>query len=93
MKRTLLGLATATIAGLAVTAPVTLMAGPASAGGDFGPNTCLEGYVWREARTGRRRVRDARDPHADPRRQRRQGVPLDLRPVRPAHLRHRVRLA
>lgn len=51
MKRTLLGLATATIAGLAVIAPVTLMAGPASAGGDFGPDTCLEGYVWREART------------------------------------------
>ncbi|GAB3139473.1 hypothetical protein [Microbispora hainanensis] len=52
MKRTLLGLAAATISGLAVTAPVTLMAGPASAGGDFGPSTCLEGYVWREARTG-----------------------------------------
>ncbi|WP_133305970.1 hypothetical protein [Microbispora triticiradicis] len=52
MKRTLLGLAAATIAGLAVTAPVTLMAGPAAATGDFGPDTCLQGYVWREARTG-----------------------------------------
>lgn len=52
MKRTLLGLAAATIAGLAVTVPVTLLAGPASAGGDYGPDTCLEGYVWREARAG-----------------------------------------
>src|SRR5690349_16650518 len=33
MKRTLLGLAAAAIAGLAVTVPVSLMAGPASAGG------------------------------------------------------------
>ncbi|WP_432923062.1 hypothetical protein ACQPZZ_25840 [Microbispora sp. CA-135349] len=50
MKRPLLALATAAISGLVVTAPVTLMAGPASAGGDYGPDTCLEGYVWREAR-------------------------------------------
>ncbi|GAA1256122.1 hypothetical protein GCM10009677_02800 [Sphaerisporangium rubeum] len=49
MKRTLLGLAAvATLAGagLAVTAP----AASATAGGDYGPDTCLEGYVWREAR-------------------------------------------
>ncbi|MEW9529685.1 hypothetical protein [Microbispora sp. NPDC049125] len=52
MKRTLLGLAAAAIAGLAVTAPLTIMAGPASATGDYGPDTCREGYVWREARTG-----------------------------------------
>ncbi|MEU7883943.1 hypothetical protein AB0B54_00435 [Microbispora bryophytorum] len=49
MKRTLLGLAAAAISGLAVTVPVTLMAGPASASGDYGPDTCVEGYVWREA--------------------------------------------
>ncbi|ETK32725.1 hypothetical protein [Microbispora sp. ATCC PTA-5024] len=52
MKRTLLGLAAAAIAGLGVTVPATIMAGPASATGDFGPDTCLQGYVWREARTG-----------------------------------------
>ncbi|GIH68335.1 hypothetical protein [Sphaerimonospora thailandensis] len=51
MKRTLTGLAAAAIAGLAVTAPLTLMAGPASAT-DYGPDTCLQGYVWREARVG-----------------------------------------
>ncbi|GGO14259.1 hypothetical protein [Microbispora bryophytorum] len=49
MKRTLLGLAAAAISGLAVTVPVTLMAGPASASGDYGPDTCVEGYIWREA--------------------------------------------
>lgn len=43
MKRTLLGLAAAAIM-------TTLMASPASAEGDYGPDTCLEGYVWRESR-------------------------------------------
>jgi hypothetical protein len=50
MKRTLLGLAAAAIAGLAVTVPATLLATPASATGDYGPDTCLQGFVWREAR-------------------------------------------
>ncbi len=48
MKRTLLGLAVAAVAGLSV---ITLPSASASAAtGDFGPDTCLEGYVWREAR-------------------------------------------
>jgi hypothetical protein len=41
MKRTLL--AAAVIMGMSVVAI------PASADGDYGPDTCLEGYVWREA--------------------------------------------
>jgi hypothetical protein len=47
MKRTLLGLATAAVAGLTIVVP----AGAAHASGDYGPDTCLEGYVWREARS------------------------------------------
>ncbi|MCT9935388.1 hypothetical protein N5079_34820 [Planotetraspora sp. A-T 1434] len=57
MKRTLLGLAATVIAAAAAAVPATLMATPASATtasaattGDFGPDTCLQGYVWREAR-------------------------------------------
>ncbi|GAA3801381.1 hypothetical protein GCM10022226_21360 [Sphaerisporangium flaviroseum] len=47
MKRTLLGLAVAAVAGLTVTIPAT---SASAATGDFGPDTCREGYVWREAR-------------------------------------------
>ncbi|MEV7013608.1 hypothetical protein [Streptosporangium sp. NPDC051022] len=58
MKRTLLGLTVTALAALSVAVP----AGPASASastsastsasatGDYGPDTCLQGYVWREAR-------------------------------------------
>ncbi|RGA04521.1 hypothetical protein DI270_013655 [Microbispora triticiradicis] len=41
----------------------------------------------------RRRLRHVGDPDADPGRQRREGLPLDLRRVRPAHLHDRLRLA
>jgi hypothetical protein len=37
---------------LAVTGAVVVTADSASAVGDYGPNTCLEGYVWREAFPG-----------------------------------------
>ncbi|GII88010.1 hypothetical protein Ssi03_60000 [Sphaerisporangium siamense] len=48
MKRTLLGLAAAaTLAGPAVTVPAV---SASAATGDFGPDTCRQGYVWREAR-------------------------------------------
>ncbi|WP_214411727.1 hypothetical protein [Sphaerisporangium fuscum] len=47
MKRTLLGLAVAAVAGLSITVPAT---SASAASGDFGADTCLEGYVWREAR-------------------------------------------
>ncbi|MFC4533363.1 hypothetical protein [Sphaerisporangium dianthi] len=47
MKRTLLGLAVAAVAGLSVTVPAT---SASAASGDFGPDTCREGFVWREAR-------------------------------------------
>ncbi|WP_067128000.1 hypothetical protein [Microtetraspora malaysiensis] len=47
MKRTALGLATTAIAGLAVLPAV--VATPASAA-VYGPDTCVQGYVWREAR-------------------------------------------
>ncbi|MFJ2031969.1 hypothetical protein [Streptosporangium sp. NPDC087985] len=47
MKRVALGLAATAIAGLAAL-PVTVIATPASAAG-YGPDTCLQGYVWREA--------------------------------------------
>ncbi|MGI5490918.1 hypothetical protein [Microtetraspora malaysiensis] len=52
MKRTALGLATAAIAGLSLAVPAAILAAPASAATpDPGPETCLQGYVWREART------------------------------------------
>ncbi|WP_433216174.1 hypothetical protein [Microtetraspora malaysiensis] len=51
MKRTALGLAAAAIAGLSLTVPAAILAAPASAATpDPGPETCLQGYVWREAR-------------------------------------------
>ncbi|MFE3450106.1 hypothetical protein ACFXJ8_14340 [Nonomuraea sp. NPDC059194] len=48
MKRTSLGLAVLTIAGLTFTVTSTATASAASA--DPGPETCRQGYVWREAR-------------------------------------------
>ncbi|WP_067181357.1 hypothetical protein [Microtetraspora niveoalba] len=51
MKRTALGLAAAAIAGLSLAVPATIGAAPASAATpDPGPETCLQGYVWRVAR-------------------------------------------
>lgn len=35
--------------GLALLLALTLVTAPAHAGGDWGPNTCLDGYVWRQA--------------------------------------------
>ncbi|MFJ2033986.1 hypothetical protein [Streptosporangium sp. NPDC087985] len=47
MKRTAFGLTATAIACLAVTVPTAVIATPASAAGS---DTCLQGYVWREAR-------------------------------------------
>jgi hypothetical protein len=37
------------LAGLALLLALAIVAPPAHAAGDWGPNTCLDGYVWREA--------------------------------------------
>ena len=53
---------------VAAIAAASLLAGasvPASAAGDHGPLTCLDGYVWRQATPQRPRVRHARGPRAD----------------------------
>lgn len=47
MKRTALGLAVLTAAGLALTLPTTSASASTT---DPGPETCRQGYVWREAR-------------------------------------------
>jgi hypothetical protein len=47
MNRTSLGLAVVALAGIALTVPAT---SASAASGDPGPETCRQGYVWREAR-------------------------------------------
>lgn len=49
MSRTKRGLAVMTATVVGVLGAVT---GPALAGGDYGPDTCLQGWVWREAFSG-----------------------------------------
>ncbi|MEV0973735.1 hypothetical protein [Microtetraspora glauca] len=50
MKRSTLGLAVSAMTGLAFALSATVAATPAMASGDYGPDTCIQGYVWRTAR-------------------------------------------